>query len=44
MKEKLLDLLACPTCGGDLTIAHVGKYEDKEIIDAVLTKMCRERA
>jgi uncharacterized protein YbaR (Trm112 family) len=37
MKEKLLDLLACPTCGGDLTIAHAGKYEDKEIIDAVLT-------
>ena len=41
MKEKLLDLLACPTCGGDILLAYASKYEGKEIIDAVLTcKKC----
>lgn len=41
MKEKLLDLLACPTCGGDILLANVGRYEEKEIIDAVLScKKC----
>ncbi len=41
MKEKLLDLLACPTCGGDILLANAGKYEDKEIIEGVLTcKKC----
>ena len=40
MKEKLLDLLACPTCGGDILLAYASKYEDKEIIDGVLT--CRK--
>ncbi len=41
MKEKLLDLLACPTCGGDILLADAGKYEDKEIIEGVLTcKKC----
>ncbi|MGD9562241.1 MAG: methyltransferase domain-containing protein [Pyrinomonadaceae bacterium] len=41
MKEKLLDLLACPTCGGDIRLADAGKYEGKEIIDGVLTcKKC----
>lgn len=40
MKEKLLDLLACPTCGGDILRAHASKYEDKEIIEGVLT--CRK--
>jgi SAM-dependent methyltransferase len=41
MKEKLLKLLACPICGGDILLAHVGKYEDKEIIEAVLNcKKC----
>ncbi len=37
MKEKLLDLLACPTCGGDILLAYASKYEDKEIIEGVLT-------
>lgn len=41
MKEKLLDLLACPTCGGDILLAVATKYEEKEIIDGVLTcKKC----
>ena len=40
MKEKLLDLLACPTCGGDILLADAGKYEDKEIIEGVLN--CRK--
>ena len=40
MKEKLLDLLACPVCGGDLLVAYVSQYEEKEIIDGVLT--CRK--
>jgi SAM-dependent methyltransferase len=41
MKEKLLDLLACPTCGGDILLANVGRYEDKEIIEGVLNcKKC----
>lgn len=41
MKEKLLELLACPTCGGDILLADAGKYEDKEIIEGVLTcKKC----
>ena len=37
MKEKLLNLLACPSCGGDILLAYVSKYEEKEIIEAVLT-------
>jgi SAM-dependent methyltransferase len=37
VKEKLLDLLACPTCGGDIRLAHGSRYEDKEIIEGVLT-------
>ncbi|MGI8812844.1 MAG: methyltransferase domain-containing protein [Pyrinomonadaceae bacterium] len=41
MKEKLLDLLACPTCGGDILLAYASKYEEREIIDGVLTcKKC----
>ena len=41
MKERLLDLLACPTCGGDILLAYASKYDDKEIIDGVLTcKKC----
>jgi uncharacterized protein YbaR (Trm112 family) len=35
MKEKLLDLLACPTCGGDILLAYASKYDGKEIIDGV---------
>lgn len=41
MREKLLDLLACPTCGGDILLANATKYEEREIIDAVLScKKC----
>lgn len=41
MKEKLLGLLACPTCGGDVLLAYASKYEDKEIIEGVLScKKC----
>ncbi len=41
MKEKLLDLLACPTCGGDILLAYASEYDDKEIIEGVLTcKKC----
>jgi SAM-dependent methyltransferase len=41
MKEKLLELLACPTCGGDILLAYASKYDDKEIIEGVLTcKKC----
>lgn len=40
MKERLLDLLACPTCGGDIALAYASKYEEKEIIDAILS--CRK--
>jgi SAM-dependent methyltransferase len=41
MKEKLLHLLACPTCGGDILLAYASKYDDHEIIEGVLScKKC----
>src|SRR2546421_134197 len=41
MKERLLDLLACPTCGGDILLAYASRYEDREIKEAVLScKKC----
>jgi SAM-dependent methyltransferase len=41
MKERLLDLLACPVCGGDILLAYASKYDGNEIIDGVLTcKKC----
>jgi uncharacterized protein YbaR (Trm112 family)/ubiquinone/menaquinone biosynthesis C-methylase UbiE len=41
MKERLLDLLACPVCGGDILLAYASKYGGKEIMDGVLTcKKC----
>lgn len=40
MKEKLLKLLACPHCGGDILLAYAGKYEEKEIIEGILS--CRK--
>ncbi len=41
MKEKLLLLLACPICGGDILLAYASKYDDREIIEGVLTcKKC----
>lgn len=36
MKEKLLDLLACPDCGSDLGLASADKREDSEIIEGSL--------
>jgi SAM-dependent methyltransferase len=41
MKEKLLELLACPMCGGDILLVFVGEHDDKEIIDGLLScKKC----
>ncbi len=40
MRERLLDLLACPTCGGDITLAYAQNYDGREIMDGVLT--CRK--
>jgi len=40
MKEKLLDMLACPTCGGDIVLTYASKYEGREIIEGVLN--CRK--
>jgi SAM-dependent methyltransferase len=39
MKEKLLELLACPICGGDLTLAFVGERgeDGREILDGILS-------
>lgn len=37
MKSKLLDLLACPVCGGDLVIAHEGEREGEEILEGELS-------
>lgn len=41
MREKLLEILACPICGGDILLAYASRYDDKEIMDGVLTcKKC----
>jgi SAM-dependent methyltransferase len=40
MKKKLLDFLACPTCGGDILMPYASKYEGNEIIEALLS--CRK--
>jgi SAM-dependent methyltransferase len=37
MKEKLLELLACPECGGDILLKTVEKREDTEILTGVLS-------
>jgi len=37
MKEKLLDLLACPVCGGDLLLASASQYDGSEIMTGVLS-------
>src|SRR4051794_10552079 len=37
MKERLLDLLACPTCGGDKLLAYAPKEGGKEGIAGVLS-------
>jgi SAM-dependent methyltransferase len=43
MKEKLLELLACPICGGDLLLVHVGTREEREIIEGLLSCQKCER-
>lgn len=40
MKKCLLDLLACPTCKGDLLLRSVRVDEDGEVMEGALT--CRE--
>ncbi len=40
MREKFLDLLACPVCGGDLFVAHEAKRNDEHILEGILT--CRK--
>jgi len=41
MREKLLEMLACPVCGGDILLVYVSQYDDKEIIEGFLTcKKC----
>lgn len=41
MKERLLDLLACPTCGGDILLTYAAKYDNNEIMEGVLScKKC----
>ncbi|HXG85403.1 MAG TPA: methyltransferase domain-containing protein, partial [Pyrinomonadaceae bacterium] len=41
MKEKLLDLLACSVCGGDILLVHVSNREEREIIEGLLScKKC----
>jgi SAM-dependent methyltransferase len=37
MKEKLLDLLACPVCGGDLNLANATEHNGAEIMTGVLS-------
>jgi len=41
MKERLLDLLACPTCGGDILLAYAPQYDGSEIMEAVLARKKR---
>jgi len=40
MKAKLLDLLACPVCGGDILLVHESSREGDEIMDGELS--CRK--
>ena len=40
MKKNLLELLACPVCGGDILLVHEGRQEDAEIIEGKLS--CRK--
>ena len=36
MKRKILDILCCPVCKGDLTLS-VAEENEKEIVEGVLT-------
>lgn len=40
MREKLLDLLACPVCGGDLFIAHESRRDAEHLLEGILS--CRK--
>lgn len=43
MKEKLLDLLACPECNGEITLANIELREDNEILEGnLLCKKCAQ--
>lgn len=37
MKSRLLELLACPVCGGDIRFAHEGPREGEEILEGELS-------
>jgi len=39
MKRKILDILCCPVCKGDLTLS-VAEENEKEIVEGVLTCTC----
>ncbi|NNE66762.1 MAG: methyltransferase domain-containing protein [Pyrinomonadaceae bacterium] len=43
MKERLLEMLACPVCGGDLKLVHEEPREDDEIIEGCLSCVKCER-
>jgi uncharacterized protein YbaR (Trm112 family) len=43
MKEKLLELLACPRCGGDISLVHTGESAGKEILEGTLSCVKCER-
>jgi SAM-dependent methyltransferase len=43
MKERLLELLACPSCGGDIAVTEIVEKENAEIISAKLfCENCRQ--
>jgi SAM-dependent methyltransferase len=43
MKERLLELLACPTCGGEIAVAEIVEKENAEIISAkLICENCRQ--
>lgn len=43
MKERLIELLACPTCGGEIAIAEIVEKENAEIISAkLICENCRQ--
>jgi SAM-dependent methyltransferase len=43
MKERLIELLACPTCGGEIAVAEIVEKENAEIISAkLICENCRQ--
>ncbi len=43
MKERLLELIECPVCGGDLSLVHDAEYDGAEIIEGILSCVKCER-